>query len=408
MVIPCSFGITKPGEWSNRNDVIFARGSLSLVEEIFLHHLIRRICLFALVVSFCSGLGVAQAPPQHKTQNILFVMTDGLRWQEVFRGAELGLLEKASTDKDAIAALKKAFWRETPEARREALLPFFWSVIASSGQIYGNRDKNSDAYVTNKFNFSYPGYSETLCGFADPRVNSNNKVPNPNATVLEWLNRKPAYQGRVAAFAAWDVFPSIFNDARAGFPINAGYDPFTGLAGNPRVELLNTLKKEVPHYWDEEPFDALPFRTALEYLKERQPRILFLSLGETDDWAHGGNYLQYLDAAHRADEDLHILWETVQSIPQYHGQTTLIFLTDHGRGSDEKTWNDHGDDMPDSRYIWMAFLGPDTAARGDRSKVEAVTQNQVAATLAALLEEDYAHDVSQAGPPITDVLGGGK
>jgi hypothetical protein len=37
----------------------------------------------------------------------------------------------------------------------------------------------------------------------------------------------------------------------------------------------------------------------------------------------------------------------------------------------------------------MAFLGPDTRAFGERSNAEAVTQNQNAATLAALLGEDY-------------------
>ena len=33
------------------------------------------------------------------------------------------------------------------------------------GQIYGNRDLGSEAYVTNDRNFSYPGYSEILCGY---------------------------------------------------------------------------------------------------------------------------------------------------------------------------------------------------------------------------------------------------
>ena len=37
--------------------------------------------------------------------------------------------------------------------------------------------------------------------------------------------------------------------------------------------------------WDEEPFDAIPFYTAMEYLKEREPRVLFASFGETHDWA---------------------------------------------------------------------------------------------------------------------------
>jgi hypothetical protein len=60
--------------------------------------------------------------------------------------------------------------------------------------------------------------------------------------------------------------------------------------------------------------------------------------------------------------------------------------------------------MPDSKYIWMAFLGPDTPALGERSNVAPVTQNQIAATLAALFGEDYAAAVPKAGNPITDVL----
>src|SRR5512147_2707148 len=131
---------------------------------------IRCVMLFALTVAVSGSFGVAQAAGKNKTQNILLVMTDGLRWEEVFRGAELELLQKSSTDADAVEALKKKYWRETPEARRQVLMPFLWSVIAKNGQIYGSRDRGSDAYVTNKLNFSYPGYSETLCGFADPRV----------------------------------------------------------------------------------------------------------------------------------------------------------------------------------------------------------------------------------------------
>ena len=146
----------------------------------------------------------------------------------------------------------------------------------------------------------------------------------------------------------------------------------------------------------------------MEYLKERKPRILYLSLGETDDWAHEGNYPQYLDAAHRADEFLRILWETVQSIPQYRGHTTLIFLPDHGRGSSAATWKDHGDKIAESKYIWMAFLGPDTPALGERSGVAPVTQNQIAATLAGLLGEEYRREVRQAGQPIVDVMAAGK
>jgi hypothetical protein len=53
----------------------------------------------------------------------------------------------------------------------------------------------------------------------------------------------------------------------------------------------------------------------------------------------------------------------------------------------------------------MAFLGPDTRPSGERSKTAAVAQNQIAATLAALLGEDYNSEVSKAGKPIADVIG---
>jgi hypothetical protein len=359
------------------------------------------LCLFALVAG--SAL-VLRAQQSHKTENIVFVMTDGLRWQEVFRGAESGLINKKYGKVADVELLKKDYWLESSEDRRLALMPFLWQVVAKEGQIYGDRDKHSDAFVTNGLNFSYPGYSETLCGFADSRVKSNDKIPNPNVTVIEWLHSKLEYRGRVAAFTAWDVFRSIFNVNRAGFPVNAGYDAFSEASTNPRVNLLNQLKNDGPRVWDEEPFDAIPFYTAMEYLKEHKPRVLFVSFGETDDWAHEGDYAQYLNAAHRVDYYLRMLWETVQSMPEYRGKTTLIFSPDHGRGSGHRNWRNHGEEIPDSKYIWMAFLGPDTPPLGERMNVRAVSQNQIAATLAALLGENYPRDVPKAGQPIGDVL----
>ena len=331
-------------------------------------------------------------------------MTDGLRWQEVFSGAESILMNKENGAVSDEAALRKAYWRDTPEARRVALMPFLWTVIAKQGQIYGHRSAGSDAYVTNGLNFSYPGYSETLCGFADPRINSNDKIPNPNVTMFEWLNRKTSFRGRIAAFGAWDVFPFIFNSDRAGFLVNAGYNPLTSDPGNARIDLLNHLKADGPQVWDDEPFDSIPFYTALEYLKKNKPRILYLSLGETDDWAHQGKYAEYLYAAHRADQYLRVLWETVQRMPEYRGRTTIAFSPDHGRGDAPVDWKSHGEKLPDSKYIWMAFMGPDSKPLGERRNVPAVTQSQIAATLAVLLGEDYVGDVPNAGKPIRDLL----
>lgn len=344
----------------------------------------------------------ASAQVTRETRNVIFVMTDGMRWQEMFRGADAALLDNAG-NAATVARLKQLYWRDTLQARRQTLLPFVWEMLATKGQIYGNRDRGSDAYVTNGLNFSYPGYNETLCGFPDPSIRSNDNIPNPNVTVLEWLHHKAPYRGKVAAFGAWEVIASILNGERAGFAVNAGYAPFVDPLAAPGLELLNRLKRET-FAWDDEAFDSFAFHTALDYLKVHKPRILYLSLGETDDWAHEGKYDSYLRAANRVDQYLKELWDTAQSMDQYRGTTALIFSTDHGRGEGPEEWKSHGEKTPASKYIWMAFLGPDTQALGERNRIAPVTQSQIAATLAALLGEDYPAAVPKAGKPIPDVL----
>ena len=361
------------------------------------------------MIAVAGAAHAAEAPSKaRRTENIIFVMTDGLRWQEVFKGAEESLFKKPEEGKKDMDPARIAYWRDTPEARREALMPFLWKVIAKEGQIFGNQDKGSAAQVTNGFNFSYPGYSETFCGFGDPAVNSNNKVNNPNLNVLEFLNGVKAYRGKVAAFGAWDLFPYILNRKRSGLLVNAGYEPMNAGKPTPEYALLNRLKDETIRYWAGEPFDSLTLETALTYFKKEKPRVFYLSLGETDEWAHGGRYDLYLQSAHRADEAVKTVWETAQSMSRYRGKTTLIFSADHGRGNAPEEWKSHGEKIANSENIWMAFMGPDTAPLGERSQVERVTASQIAATLAAFAGRDFRAAQPKAAPAVSAVLPGGK
>ena len=263
-------------------------------------------------------------------------------------------------------ALRQSYWRDTPEARREALLPFVWTVMAKQGQIFGNREKSSDAYVSNDIFFSYPGYSETLCGFPDDRIKSNDKIPNPNVTVFEWLDQKPGFTGTYRRLRSLGRLPRHLQLRTRRIPSQRRLGAIRRKIRPADLALINQLETETPRFWPDEPFDALPFHTALEYLKSGKPPVLFIGLGETDEWAHGGRYADYLDSAHRVDAYLRILWETVQSIARVSRYHHLIFSPDHGRGSGTKKWRDHGEKIPEARYIWMAFLGPDTQPFGER------------------------------------------
>ena len=274
-------------------------------------------CILLLLCTACTLR--AQSTPH--ARNVILVMTDGLRWQELFRGADETLLtrDRFYAGRD-VTELKQQFLAPTADERRAKLMPFFWSFFPAQGTVFGDGDQGSVASVTNGFNFSYPGYSETLTGHPDPRIHSNDNIPNPNTTVFEFLNHQPGFSGQVAAFGAWDVFAGIFNAQRCGFPVNAGYAPLMA-AHSPRIDLLNAMKLDAPRNWPDEPYDSPVFETALEYIRIQHPRVLFLSLGETDEWAHAGNYGEYLLAAHRADSYLQRLWTALQShagVPRQH------------------------------------------------------------------------------------------
>jgi hypothetical protein len=365
-----------------------------------------RLFIAGLPLLLSLTLATAAEPPTRlRSENVIIVVADGLRWQEVFSGADESLMDKEHGGIRDAEAVRKTFWRDTPAARRALLMPFLWTVVAGQGQIYGNADKGSVAHVTNGLNFSYPGYNEMLCGFPDPRIDSNAKRPNPNVSFLEWLSGKAPFAKRVAAICSWDVFPFILNRERSGFFINAGIEPLTGGEVDPQIELLNRLMRETPPYDQDTRYDAFTFHVALEYLRQRKPRVLFVGFDETDEFAHEGRYDRYLYAATRADEYAKRLWEASQSMPEYRDKTTLILLADHGRGDTPANWKSHGKDIKAAENIWIAVLGPDTPPLGERSQIEPVTLNQIAATVTALLGEDYCAGVPQAGRPIADVLG---
>lgn len=329
---------------------------------------------------------------QQKTENVFIITLDGFRWQELYTGADSALIGNKDYVRDT-EELKSRFWKSTPQQRRQTLMPFFWSTIAKQGQLYGNRKYGNLVNCSNKMWFSYPGYSEILCGFADDaRINSNDKIDNPNVTVLEFLNSTPEFKGKIAAFGSWDVFPFIINEKRSGVPVNAGYEKATGDI-NEREKLLNEMQFQIPPEWGTVRFDAFTHHYAMEHLKKHTPRILYVAYGETDDFAHGGHYDSYLKSAWQTDQFIQQLWEWAQSHPQYKDKTTFIITTDHGRGTVPlDTWRGHGDEIEGADQIWMAVIGPDTPALGEVKSQRQYYQNQVAKTAAAFLRVDYKNE----------------
>ncbi len=350
------------------------------------------LLLFLLGYQFCSA--------QRKTENLVIVTLDGMRWQEVFKGVDSAIIvnKKFTNDSDAIT---KKFWSDTVTERRKKLFPFLWTTIESEGQLYGNRTKGCNVNNANPYKFSYPGYNEIFTGYPDTAVNSNDKIPNKNVNVLEFINKQKRYEGKVAAVTTWDLFPYILNKWRSNIYVNAGVDTFN--FNTPEFKLLNEFQFLAP-----EPLDArLDVNTYLagkQYLKTYKPKVLYIAFDETDDFAHEGLYDQYLKSAHAEDAMIADLWNTIQSMPEYKNKTTLIISCDHGRGDIIKEqWTTHGTNVADAGQIWIAAIGPDTKHIGEVTNTDTLYQAQLATTFAALLGFDFKPD-HPTMRPVTQII----
>jgi hypothetical protein len=336
-----------------------------------------------------------------KTENIIVVTLDGLRWQEVFGGID-SVLMNVEKHSGSSKELKAKYWENDAVARRAKLFPFFWNMIGVKGQLYGNRWLGNLVDVANPYRFSYPGYNELFTGYPDTAVNSNNKVWNKNINVFEFLNQQKGYKGKVSAFATWDVFPYILNRQRSGMYINADFDSLK--FDTPEFKIINDIQYLTTRPIGVRP-DVLTYVAAREYLKKFKPKVLYIAFDETDDFAHAGMYDQYIMSAHAQDNMIADLWKTLQSMPQYKNKTTLLITSDHGRGDKIKSqWKDHGRDIEEASAIWIAAIGPGIKPLGEIQEHGQLYQRQVATTIAALLGFDFKppHDVMS---PIINIAG---
>jgi hypothetical protein len=280
-------------------------------------------------------------------------------------------------------------------------MPFFWGELMERyGSIAGNPQLKSSVTLTNTHRFSYPGYSEILLGEAhDGVIKSNDRVQNPYTTLLEALRahlRLPA--SRAAAFASWEVFNEIVEHTPGALTVNAGYEAFEHR--DQRVRELSRLQFETPTPWNSVRHDAYTFGLAMAHFRSEKPRVVYLALGETDDWAHDGRYDRVLETYARTDQYLRELWTWLQSQDDYRGRTHILITTDHGRGRTAADWRNHGAKIEGAQHVWMAFVSPRLTQRGEWRDHPSLHTNQAAATMASWLGLDWTALRPNAGQPI--------
>jgi hypothetical protein len=82
----------------------------------------RKLLLFCFLFTYIQSFS-------QKTENVFLITSDGLRWQDVFSGADSAIIFNKTFTPDSAETVKE-FWAKTAEERREKILPFLWRTVA--------------------------------------------------------------------------------------------------------------------------------------------------------------------------------------------------------------------------------------------------------------------------------------
>ena len=351
----------------------------------------KTVCISVLCAIFFQ---TAVAQTAKEPPNIFIITIDGFRWQEIFNGADPLIMSNPAYVKDT-SLLQERFGGESAEIRRKNLLPFFWSTIARQGQLYGNRNYNNKADVKNFYKISYAGYNEIFTGYADPRFVPNTPRLNNNVNLPAYLNARAPYKNKCVAFSSWNIFPYILNEGQNNLAVNSGYENME--ATDTATATIDEVQDSI-HEKSSCRHDLLTFLMAKQYVQQHHPKMMVLGFGETDEFAHSGQYDMYLQRVNDIDRMIAELWYNVQTDPFYKNNTVFIITTDHGRGKKNNTWPGHHLFIKGSGEIWLAMLGHGVEALGEIKTAGQVYQNQIAQTIAGItgLPFEPAHTTGKA------------
>jgi hypothetical protein len=323
---------------------------------------------------FATWVGPIERAAEDRAESaVVLVVLDGVRWQEVFGGADRGLARQHGVN-------------PAPWAGLRGLLPNLQQMVGGDGMAIGAPGHGAEMSTAGPQRISLPSYREIFTGRADADCQSNDCTRPPGRTLADDVFDASG-PGEVAVVASW---PNI---ARAASAQSSRFLLTTGRKLVSQSEVLRAdeemaflldagaLSSSFPGEGDYRP-DAWTARIALRCLATQRPRFLFVGLGDPDEYGHRNDYRGYLESLHRADEFLGALSGTLDAMGARGRHTTLLVTTDHGRAYD---FRDHGVWHPESGRVWLVASGDGVQGRGLVAASRRHTLADIAPTVRALL-----------------------
>lgn len=305
------------------------------------------------------------AAAQLETDAVVLLTLDGVRWQEIFDGVDPGLASGVKLPSGS-----------GPSAR--GLLPNIYRLFFDEGVAIGDPRLGGGIEASAGRHYSMPGYVEIATGAGTDCVD-NACQPALGETIADAV----AARGDSAA-----VIGSWSEIARAS-------------AAHPSRITIQTGVGEgayaLPDQGSYAP-DRGTMPRALAFLREHRPRFLWVSLGDTDEWAHSGSYGGYLQALKDADDFVGALASELERMGARGARTAVFVTADHGR---DPGFRDHGG--PASGQVWLLARGPSIHKRGAISTSRRRQLRDLAPTLRAILGLPQ-RSCATCGEPIAEIL----
>jgi hypothetical protein len=247
---------------------------------------------------------------------------------------------------------------------------------------------------------SLPGYREILTGRRGTSACTNNECGAlTEPTLLDELRLRAGLDGDdIVVISSWPVIDRAAAAAPAAITLSVGRHggvTRARLARDPAVRAAldaGARGRSFPGHGDYRP-DAATAALATALLASRQPRVLWISLGDTDEYAHRGDVEHYRAALAHADALLgHLAAVTADD-------TIFIVTADHGRSAN---FRDHGDSF-ESSASWLVAAGEGIVPMGIARDGDTHRLADIAPSLRALMH--LGRDTSpRAGEPISALV----
>lgn len=273
--------------------------------------------------------------------NVILLTLDGVRWEEVFHGVDPG---------QSLDANPKIF-------------EFLLGTLAKQGPLVGDRRRGETVRVSNRAQNSLPGYQSIMAGASQPCASNACGRIGVETFPERLLHDLDLKREQVAVISSWEKIAHAVEHVEGTLFVNAGPKPlaFPGLppgsANDGEAETVNRAQAGESPPWGSARYDKHTFAHSMNYLRKHRPRFMFISLNDSDEWGHKGEYDKYVATLRQQDAWIKELVTTLDSMGEYGKKTTLIITTDHGRGAANE-WGEHGSGYANSGAVWIYGRSP--------------------------------------------------